>query len=570
MTTDRSTRDHLHFLIHEVARQVRDTGEALEDPAQNGLRQAHLRENQIDNLKRILHEETFERVRLVPQMRKSDADRLQAIHVIATNLENIADYCINILHQIDYLTDPGFIERFPFLSFVRRVDDALERIESSLYGRDVEGAVRICESEAEIDQLYAENFTWIMDRLKTGQDVENLVTSLYILRYFERMGDALLNVGEAIISAAVGERLKLHQFQALETTVEQDLDSSPQTSLPLLNGPDFMFETIAETRSGSRIGRVRPEDGDARWAVFKEGDTQKLLEEKAGLECWQAVEPSLAPQVFAFRREDGKSAIVLEFIEGQTLQRSILDRSMDEVAEAVQAMTTSLAHVWERTKAPQPINADYAGQLDRRLDAVLELHPETDLPSVQISGLTVPSFRERLAELRGIEADLDAPFRVLIHGDFNTDNILYQSETERLTFIDLHRSRPMDYAQDVSVFLVSNFRMPVFEPNARRRLNAVVTTFYRFARDFARDHDDPTFEARLALGLVRSWITSTRFVLMKPFAHEMALRAVYLMDRLRAHRGQPWADFHLPPSLLTYRPDASLQDETLDDPVTAL
>jgi Ser/Thr protein kinase RdoA (MazF antagonist) len=75
-------------------------------------------------------------------------------------------------------------------------------------------------------------------------------------------------------------------------------------------------------------------------------------------------------------------------------------------------------------------------------------------------------FENLITTLAKIEKKLSAPFSVMIHGDFNNDNILYDVENDRVYLIDIHRSEPMDFVQDVSVFIVSNFRMPVTETRA--------------------------------------------------------------------------------------------------------
>jgi hypothetical protein len=109
----------------------------------------------------------------------------------------------------------------------------------------------------------------------------------------------------------------------------------------------------------------------------------------------------------------------------------------------------------------------------------------------------------------------------------------------------------MDYVQDVSVFLVSNFRVPVFRPRRRAPLNRVIELLLAFARDFARAEEDATFEARLALGLVRSFVSSTRFEIRRSFAEEMLRRAVYLLERLDG-TGAELARFRLPRDVLFY------------------
>ena len=52
-------------------------------------------------------------------------------------------------------------------------------------------------------------------------------------------------------------------------------------------------------------------------------------------------------------------------------------------------------------------------------------------------------------------------------------------------------------------------------------------------RDFATEQKDETFEARLALGLARSFATSTRFLLAPQLARELFQRARYLLETLQ-------------------------------------
>jgi Ser/Thr protein kinase RdoA (MazF antagonist) len=165
---------------------------------------------------------------------------------------------------------------------------------------------------------------------------------------------------------------------------------------------------------------------------------------------------------------------------------------------------------------------------------------------MRIGELEIPGFEDLLRDARSLDAQLVAPFRVLIHGDFNTDNIIVNLSQRRVHLIDLHRSRPFDYLQDVSVFIVSNFRMKIFDPAPRRRLDQISREFFSFAKEFADAHADVSFDARLALGLARSLLTSTRFDMDPDFSRSMVLRARYLIERLLNHRRAIAADATTP------------------------
>ena len=145
-----------------------------------------------------------------------------------------------------------------------------------------------------------------------------------------------------------------------------------------------------------------------------------------------------------------------------------------------------------------------------------------------------------------IEKTVVPPFSVYIHGDFNLDNIIYDAEGKKIRFIDLHRSCYQDYTQDVSVFMVSNYRLQTLDKKTRKRIRQVVTQFYKFAKSFAVRNKDKTFELRLALGLARSFITSTRFILDKELANAMFLRGVFILENISNINKKNLKNYHLP------------------------
>ena len=185
-------------------------------------------------------------------------------------------------------------------------------------------------------------------------------------------------------------------------------------------------------------------------------------------------------------------------------------------------------------------------QLLSRLDDVYSVHPEFLKSEETMGGYLLPSFNSLISQADQIEQQLSAPFSVYIHGDFNLDNIIYEPEKKQINYIDLHRSRYMDYVQDISVLMVSNYRQQIFDIQIRQNILYFAYQIYQYARRFAEKHKDQTFELRLALGLARSFATSTRFILDKSLARSMFYRARYIIERiLDADLNQP-EKFNLP------------------------
>lgn len=543
-TTVAGVRENFKFLALEVTKLLEDTRRLLADPRDDVSGKIAPRDDYVDNLKSMIENKCF-RLLTNEELDEGTINLIRAINVATNNLERIADFGVNIVGQLRYLGAYDILNRFDPAPFFATILGSLAVVEDALFRRDMSLALQICRAELEIDELYAAVFRQIMADLRNGDGPEDLVTTLFIYRYLERAGDSLLNIGEAAIFATVGEKLKVSEFQALqESLAHADVE---------FDVSDIDYHGIWETRSGSRIGMVHSHDAGQRSVVFKEGRTKKVLEEKLALERWEQLEPGLPPKLFGYHDHGEKASLLLEYLQGHTFQRLMLDTDGRTCSTAYFMIVETIGRVWDRTLERKRCKPNFMRQIASRLPDVFKVHPGFRTPDAHVGALEIPGFEALLREARSLDAELVAPFKVLIHGDFNTDNIIVNLAARRVHLIDLHRSRPFDYVQDVSVFIVSNFRLKIFDVGPRRRLDQVTQEFYVFARQFAEDHGDPSFDARLALGLARSLLTSTRFEMDRVFSRTMMLRARYLLERLLAHRATAkangvavdWAAFEL-------------------------
>ncbi len=534
--------ENFKFIVLEVTKQMEDTFQALNQPSDGIIDRIYARDDYIDNLKSIIEEKCFLRILKSDKANKQVVSLIRSVNIISSNLEKMADYAVNIVGQLQYFNNHSIIEGFDYESLFTEIFNALENIEVALLTRNITMALDICRREFELDKLYKVNFEEIMGKLKMGKDVGDFVTLLFIFQYLERAGDALLNIGEAIIFSVVGEKLRIHQYQALEKTLASS-DSTVSIS-------DFEIESIWEGRSGCRIGRLY--DGTSQEVIFKEGQVKKLLKEKENLEIWETILPGLPPKIYNYQQNGDYASILVECLYGSTFQQMILNKTDIKVLQdTLHLIMDTIKMLWEKTKKPNPIRSSYLDQLSSRINDVYKVHPEFNGHQKMIGSLTTPSFNKLIEAAQSIDRDLASPFSVFIHGDFNINNIIYNSKAKRIHFIDVYRSREMDYVQDVSVFLISNFRIPVFDSDIRTTLNETTQKFYRFAKDFARQHDDQTFAIRLALGLIRSFVSSTRFEFNEDFAKAMQLRAVYLLEKLVNYKGSQEA-FQFPEEVIMY------------------
>ncbi|MBF0510523.1 MAG: phosphotransferase, partial [Deltaproteobacteria bacterium] len=353
----------------------------------------------------------------------------------------------------------------------------------------------------------------------------------------------------ALILAIIGEKIKIHQFQALQETLSR---SGFEGNLEELD-----VHSILGSRSGCIINRLeqrRSNWSQAQESIFKEGNLQKIRREKANLELWAEKYPGLTPKILGYYEEGDKGALLVQFLAGCTLDEVILNAAEEPLRNAFFILKQILEEVWRQTRQDGPMATDYLNQIRARLPQIHRVHENFSRPAKYLGVTKVASSEELLSACSEIESRLPAPFAVLIHGDFNVNNVVYNHELQRVHFIDLYRSRYADYVQDVSVFLISNFRIPVFDEELRSRLNWIIEKFYEFSSQLALSWQDRTFNARLALALSRSFYTSTRFELNKEFAREMYLRAHFLMEKVAGYgaAGGSWTDFVFPLSVLYY------------------
>jgi len=536
--------ENFRFLIMEVQNQITATYEFVLAPTPSTYDKIFSKDDYIDNLKNVIENKCFttlNQTKLNPEQMKY----LRAVHVITINLERIGDYCVNIAKQMGYLTTPRFLDNFDYRDSFLKIHATISEILPVLQKANLSGALSICRMEDELDGMYKENFDKIMIHLRIGRNVEDHITSLFIIRYLERIGDSLLNIGEALLFVIIGERIKIQQFQALQRNLSKSGLQGEVT--------DVDFQGIWGSRSGCRIARVEEKKSpQARNSIFKEGNLRKIRQEKINLECWNEIFPGLVPKVFSYQEEGDNASLLTEFLSGCTLDEAIFNADGEILENALFIFEQTVQHIWEQTLSRHDMPTNMMRQVGDRMSSILQVHPEFMRPAMGMGSVTIPSLGELIKQCMDIEARYPAPFSVFIHGDFNINNIIYSHQEQKVYFIDLHRSQHADYVQDVSVFLVSNFRLPVLEQEARERITRTIRSFYAFAKAFAVANRDESFDIRLGLGVARSLYTSTRFELNRSFAQSMYNRSLFLMERLAEQSPQDLANFSFPLEIFNY------------------
>lgn len=512
---DEGINTDLRFLILEVKKQARASLAAIERPSLKKIEKIMIRENYVDNLKNTLENKSYFNIH---RQEERQMNYFRAVITIASNLERCADFFASIAEQMEYVEDPECFRVFELKRYYRVIYRAIDAIYPALTEHNLDLTQKICDYEETLDEYYKESHEKIKSKLQRKQNVSDMLVLLDITRYLERTGDSLLNIGEAIFDIHVGEKMGIVQFKNLRKGLEsQNVD---------LGVDSIDFSPIMNTRSGCRVAKITiPDRPDTKAMFYKEGLKEKVKEDISGLKFWQDTFPGRTPKILWDNTRKEHTTLLLEYIDGEDLMEIMLKPRAD-LEQALDLFGKHATHIWQKGKREKSQKPDFVSQLSRRRGDVESVH----------SGLfDLEHLEEMLGRARKIERGLKVPFTTVIHGDFNADNILVRMDENKVYYVDVHRSRYGDYVQDVSVFLVSNIRIPIFSTDVRARLNVANRKMYDIGAAFAAKQKDAWFDARLGLGLFRSLITSTRFIFDKTFSMALYDRAELILDALEMH-----------------------------------
>ncbi|KUP93351.1 phosphotransferase [Tritonibacter horizontis] len=525
MKLPEAAQENLAFLLAELDSQMASLLAYFKDPSPEGAQKVVLRAGYAHNLwSRVQSSCRSAASRGKPS--QSRRLQLQNVDTIARNLDQMSRLSRLALVHAEDVQRIKLLRPESYRKVLRGVADALQEVLPALAASDSKRAIEIGQTKAEVDAFYDRMFRTYTRDMRDTRHTEDLANALLVLNEVRRMGESLQGISEALLSISIGQNVQFERYFTLRSVL----------SGSKVGGDDLVLKPLAETRSGSAISSVstRDQGGDLINAVFKDGEKNKVKEERAGVKSWHAIYPGLAPRILSYEKRGQSAALLIEHLQGYTFEHALLNEDDTSLAAAQRALHRTLTDIWTRTRIENPAEMRAMRQLSQRMTDVYRVHPGFDRGETAIQGLCQRGFGELLKAAETREAETPAPFSVYIHGDFNLDNVIFDPGEKKIRFIDLHRSRYMDYVQDVSVFMVSNYRLQVQDGPARVRIRETAVTMHRMAAKFARAQQDETFEFRLALGLARSFASSTRFVFDKEHARRMFLRARYLLELVLA------------------------------------
>jgi aminoglycoside phosphotransferase (APT) family kinase protein/phosphate uptake regulator len=520
-----SIRHNLLFLIAEVSSQINSLQHYILTPSASTITIVSERSGYILNLAVRIHNDSHS---YISRHKDSPQNSLafRAINTIVNSLERIAELCCDCLQHNATIINKECLQANHYQILLEQVLSAIALIDPAIVAKDTQLALKIGSVEHEIKRACDQLIGSYTLSLKNKDGIEDLICAIFMARSVEHIADALLNISEALISGNLGQAVNRDRYHSLTGFVEKLQDDK--------KNPHWQVKNLAQTRSGNTVAGISKvkKHNDNIVAIFKDGQKRKLQEERESVAIWHQIYPGIAPKILSYNVQAQSAALLIEYLDGVTFESLFLKSSRRLQNTALKQLCLTLKSIWQTTRRKKIVHAHYMGQLKRRMGEVYRIHPDFKQATRHLNEFTVLAFDELIKQAQAYEETLTPCFSVYIHGDFNSDNIIYDPLSDKINFIDLHRSRYMDYVQDVSVFMVSNYRLQVLDPLLGQRVLEISLSFYQFVAQFAKANHDHSFELRLALGLARSFATSTRFILDKTLADAMFMRARYLIEQV--------------------------------------
>ena len=512
----------LRSMASAVANQVRQAVDVFVTHGLDRIPRLMEKDGYVDQLNALVDQRTFSE--LARQKSAPRAARYyRGVVRIAINLEKVGDYASNIARQTRHLhapVDPEMGKRYRGLA--ARIEKAVKIAVDAFLQGDWELASHVAEVEHYLDGEYARCFPDVEELLRAGKiDGGDMITTIFVAKYLEKMGDSLQNIAEVCLSMAAGEHLKVHQVDHLRHVA---------------GGAKVAFRRAAGGISGAFTGIL--ENADGTRFFYKEGGYRVIQEELSSAKRWNEISPGIVPGIHGGVFDESSEGYLMDYLEGRLFLDLYLEGGRAEKETATRRLLDTMGDVWDRTRVVEPVRTEYVRQIARRLPELFGTHPELQALARaprRIGRIARPPLAALVAEAKRREPEVAPPFSVFVHGDFNGDNVFFEAAADRVHFIDVHRSGPGDYASDLGTFIVSNLRHPLVANGVRGDLYRVNRMVHDFGRAFARRHGDRRYERRMELVLARNYLTSGRLYPDLEHARDLFLRGVYCLERFLSH-----------------------------------
>jgi phosphate transport system protein len=211
------TRDAFHQELREIEEAVVQMGTLVENAIARamqslGRRDTLLAEEVIAGDGKVNELQRSIRSRCISAMARQapvarDLRELVTVQLVINELERMADHAVGVARQTMRMSGQEALPLIGDLGEVARlVRQQVRDVIQSFVDVNVQAARDVCARDDEIDRLYRQIFTGLLERM--AQDPTTIpvgASLLFVAHDLERIGDRATNIGEDIIYMVTGE-----------------------------------------------------------------------------------------------------------------------------------------------------------------------------------------------------------------------------------------------------------------------------------------------------------------------------------------------------------------------------
>jgi phosphate transport system protein len=136
-----------------------------------------------------------------------DLRELTTVQLLINELERMADHALGIAKQVQRIGSQELPPAVGDLELMARLDgEQIRNVVQAFVDVNVQAARDVCEKDDEIDHLYRQVFSQLLELMRKDSSQIPIATSLlFVAHDLERIGDRVTNIGEDIIYMVTGE-----------------------------------------------------------------------------------------------------------------------------------------------------------------------------------------------------------------------------------------------------------------------------------------------------------------------------------------------------------------------------
>lgn len=168
-------------------------------------------DDKVDYLKLEIESKSMELI-ATQQPAAKDLRRIFGAILIASDVERVADYSVNICESAIKLADKPLFK--PLIDIPKMEQVVVKMLKESLEGfvnRDLELIEQMILDDEEVDNLYESLYDELREFMKKDPSlVDQAVELVLISRHLERIADHITNIGERVYYVETGEFKEFH------------------------------------------------------------------------------------------------------------------------------------------------------------------------------------------------------------------------------------------------------------------------------------------------------------------------------------------------------------------------